>query len=65
MKIFAYFVFVLAVLLIAINAWMLDFNHLFQGDSMVGLIGIVASLCAIVIMLIFVVSKKIQDKTNR
>lgn len=64
MKIFAYFVFALAVLLIAINAWMLDFNNLFQGDSMVGLIGIVASLCAIVIMLIFVVSKKIQDKTN-
>ncbi|MBS4040314.1 MAG: hypothetical protein ACK4JX_00220 [Flavobacterium sp.] len=64
MKIFAYFVFGLAVLLIAINAWMLDFNNLFQGDSMVGLIGIVASLCAIVIMLIFVVSKKIQDKTN-
>jgi hypothetical protein len=64
MKIFAYFVFGLAVLLIAINAWMLDFNNLFQGDSMVGLIGIVASLCAIVIMLTFVVSKKIQDKTN-
>lgn len=64
MKIFAYFVFGLAVLLIAINAWMLDFNNLFEGDSMVGLIGIVASLCAIVIMLIFVVSKKIQDKTN-
>jgi hypothetical protein len=64
MKIFAYFIFGLAVLLIAINAWMLDFNNLFQGDSMVGLIGIVASLCAIVIMLIFVVSKKIQDKTN-
>lgn len=64
MKIFAYFVFGLAVLLIAINAWMLDFNNLFQGDSMVGLIGIVASLCAIVIMLIFLVSKKIQDKTN-
>ena len=41
-----------------------DFDNLFKGDSLVGLIGIAASICAVLILLIFRMSKAIQDKTQ-
>jgi hypothetical protein len=40
----------------------LDFDRPFEGNSLVALIGIVASFCAVFILLIFKMSKKIQDK---
>jgi hypothetical protein len=52
------------VALIIFNITMLDFNNLFKGDSLVGLIGITASICAVLILLIFRMSKAIQDKTQ-
>ncbi len=55
---------VLAIALIAYNVTMLNFENLFEGDSIVALIGIVASLCAIVLLLIYITSKKIQSKLN-
>jgi len=55
---------VLAIALIAYNVTMLNFENLFEGDSTVALIGIVASLCAIVLLLIYMTSKKIQRKMN-
>jgi multiple antibiotic resistance protein len=36
-----------------------------KGDSTVALIGIVASLCAIILMLIFMTSKKIDNKLKK
>jgi hypothetical protein len=42
----------------------LDFEHLFEGNSIIALIGIAASLCAILILLIFRMSKMIQEKTK-
>ena len=41
-----------------------DFDHLFEGNSIVALIGIVASFCAIFILLIFRMSKLIEEKTK-
>ena len=55
---------VLAIALIAYNVTLLNFEKLLEGDSIIALIGIVASLCAIVLLLIYITSKKIQRKMN-
>jgi Mg2+ and Co2+ transporter CorA len=55
---------VLAIVLIAYNVTLVNFENLLEGDSAIALIGIVASLCAIVLLLIFITSKKIQDNIN-
>ncbi|MEN8789358.1 MAG: hypothetical protein ABF295_07560 [Flavobacteriaceae bacterium] len=56
---------ILAILLIAYNATLLDFENLLGGDSTIALIGIVAALCAIVLLLIFITSKKIEKKVGK
>ena len=61
-KTFSIFIIILALALIAYNVTMVDFENPFQGDSTVALIGIVAPLCAIVLILIFMTSKKIEKK---
>jgi uncharacterized membrane protein len=61
-KTFAVILIVLALGLIAFNVTLVDFEQPFQGDSTIALIGIFASLCAIVLMLIFMTSKKIDKK---
>ena len=48
--------------LIVYNVTLVNFEAPFQGDSTVALIGILASLCAIVLLLIYVTSKKIDKK---
>lgn len=55
---------VFALALIAYNVTLVDFNNPLEGNSVIALIGIVASLCAIVLLLIFMTSKKIQKKVN-
>jgi hypothetical protein len=62
MKILHYILFILAFALIVFNVTQLDFNNIFSNDSLIGLIGIVASFCAILILLIFRMSKSIEDK---
>lgn len=52
----------LGIALIAYNVTMLDFESPFAGDSLIALIGILAALCAILLVLIFNSSKKIQKK---
>lgn len=64
MKIFTSILVVLALALIVFNITLLDFNHLLEGDSAVALIGIVASFCAIFILLIFRMSKAIEEKSK-
>ena len=61
-KTFSIILIILALALIAYNVTLVDFDNPFQGDSTIALIGIVASLCAIVLMLIFMTSKKIDKK---
>jgi hypothetical protein len=62
MKIFTNILLFIAIALIIVNVFLLDFNKPFEGDSMIALIGIVASFCAVFILLIFRMSKKIEEK---
>lgn len=64
MKIFTYVAMAIAALLCIYNATKLDFENLLEGDSLIGLISIVASLCVILILLIFMTSKKIEEKVK-
>ena len=64
MKYFIYFLIIAAIALIAYNITFLDANNLFEGDSLVALIGIVASACAIVLLLILKTAKSIEKKSK-
>ncbi len=62
MKIFTNILIVIAFGLIVFNCTKLDFRNLFQGDSMAALIGIVAAFCAVCVLVIFRLSKAIEQK---
>ena len=64
MKIFSYFVIVVALALIVFNLTKVDFSAPFEGDSSVALIGIICGLCAIFLMLIYRMSKLVEEKTK-
>ncbi len=62
MKILVYTLMIMAFALVVFNITQLDFGNMLSGNSLIALIGIVASLCAILILFIFTTSKAIQDK---
>ncbi len=62
MKIFTSILIFIAFGLVLFNLTLIDFNKPFEGNSMAALIGIAASMCAILILLIFRMSKKIEEK---
>ncbi|MEQ3661237.1 MAG: hypothetical protein ABNG98_01355 [Flavobacterium sp.] len=64
MKIFTYIVIVLAVLLIVLNITQIDASNPFEGNSSVALIGIVATLCAVILIVILKMAKTIEEKTK-
>lgn len=64
MKVFTTVLILIAVGLIIFNLTLLDFEKPFEGNSLVALIGIVASFCAVFILLIFRMSKKIVEQTK-
>ena len=64
MKIFTYILIVLALALIIFNITLLDYTNLFNSKNSVALIGIVASICAVLILLIFRMSKKIEERSK-
>lgn len=64
MKIFTNILVLLAVALLIFNITLIDFNNPFQGDSVVAFIGVGASFCAVLILLIFRISKKVLEKMN-
>lgn len=64
MKIFTSILVLLALALIVFNITLLDFKNPFEGDSVVAFVGIAASFCAVLILLIFRISKKIEEKMN-
>lgn len=65
MKVFIYILMAIAVVFIGVNVTKLDFSNLFAGDSTVALIGILASLCVLVMMGILLISRKIAAKSKR
>jgi hypothetical protein len=55
---------ILALALIVYNATLIDYQQPLEGKSIIALIGIVAALCAIVLLLIYQTSKKIEKKID-
>jgi len=64
MKLFTNILVVLAIGLIIFNISLLDFKNPLEGNSMIAIIGIAASFCAVLILLIFRMSKSIEEKMN-
>ncbi|MEM5566563.1 hypothetical protein WNY78_15680 [Psychroserpens sp. AS72] len=62
MKYFTIIVTIIAAGLIIYNSTMLDFNNLFEGQSIVALITIFASLCAIILLQVLRLSKRVDNK---
>ncbi|MBD0831481.1 hypothetical protein [Aestuariibaculum sediminum] len=64
MKIATIIISVLALILVAFNTTKINFSAPFEGDSIVAIITILASLCAVLIMLILYISKRIEQKVK-
>ena len=65
MKILTLIISILAFALIIFNFTKVDFNAPFEGESITALITILAGFCAIFLMLILRVSKRIEEKTKQ
>ena len=65
MKIFTILLSVIALGLIAFNATKLNFDALLEGESIIAIITIVASLCVIILMQILRTSKRIEQLSKR
>ena len=65
MKILIHILSVVALGLIIYNATKIDFSNPFEGVSIISLITIFASLCALILLQILRVSKKIEAKTKK
>jgi len=64
MKIFTYILTVVAIGLIIYNATRIDTSAPFEGQSLVAFITIFAALCAILLLQILRISKKIEQKSK-
>ena len=64
MKIFTYIAVAIALGLIGFNLFQIDYNHPFEGNSTIAIIGVVAGICAILLLIIFRFSKIIMEKTK-
>jgi hypothetical protein len=65
MKLFTIIVTILGIALIGYNITKIDFNAPFEGQSIVALITIFTSLCAIALLQILRLSKKVDQKLKR
>ena len=64
MKIFTYIIIALSVLTIVFNATRINFEKPFEGESTIAIIGIVASFCAVLIVTLYMVAKKVVEQTK-
>ncbi len=55
---------ILALALIAYNVTIIDFSDPLGEDSIIAVIGVVAALCAIVLLIILLTSRNIQKKID-
>lgn len=65
MKIFITILSIIGVILIGYNFTKVDLENPFVGDSIIAIITIVAALCAILLLQILRLSKKIEQKTKQ
>lgn len=64
MKIFTYIAVAIALGLIGFNLFQIDYKHPFEGNSTVAIIGVVAGICAILLLVLLLFSKIIVEKTK-
>lgn len=64
MRIFSYIIIVLSIITIIFNATKIDFEKPFEGESTIAIIGIIASFCAILVVTLFRVAKKVVEQTK-
>ena len=64
MKIALYIILALASALLVFNATKIDFAAPLEGNSMVALISVAACLCAILLLVILLISRKIAEKSR-
>lgn len=64
MKILIYSLIGIATALIIYNFTFLDFDQLLTGDSATALIGVLASSCVILLMVILLMSRAIAEKAG-
>ena len=65
MKVFSYILTVIAILLIGYNITQINFEAPFEDESVVALITIFAGLCAIILLAILRISKKIEQTVKK
>ena len=56
---------ILALLMAVFNVTKIDYDAPLQGDSSVAVIGVLASTCALLLLFILLLSKKIAEKVNK
>ena len=64
MKIFTTLLSIIALMLIVFNATKINLNSLFEGESAVAIITILAALCALVLLQILRISKRFEQKVK-
>ncbi|MCB0446107.1 MAG: hypothetical protein KDD03_01075 [Gelidibacter sp.] len=65
MKIFTIILSIIALGLIIFNATKVNLDHPFEGESIIAIITIVASLCAVILLQILRISKRIEQLSKR
>lgn len=65
MKIVTIIISILAFGLIIFNATKLNFDSLFEGESIIAIIVIIASLCAIILLQILSTSRRIEELSKQ
>ncbi len=64
MKIFTYIAVAIALGLIGFNLFQIDYSQPFEGNSTIAIIGVVAGICAILLLLLLRFSKMVVEKTK-
>lgn len=62
MKKLIYVLGALALVLVVFNLFQIDYADPFTGDSLIAVIGVVAGLCAVLLLIILLLAKKIQQR---
>ena len=65
MKTIVYLLIAIAASLFVFNVTQLNSDALMEGESLIAAIGVMASACVIVLLLILLTSLKIKSKQNR
>lgn len=65
MKILIYLLIAIGSALIIYNFTFIDFQNIFSGDSATALVGVLASSCVVVLMIILLISRSIAEKVKK